>query len=327
MKILAIRGENLASLYGRFEVRLDEAPIAGAGLFAIAGPTGAGKSTLLDALCLALFGRTPRLSDHGGVAIGRADEDEKLRVAANDARALLSRGQPSGFAEVDFRGVDGRGYRARWTVRRARGSAGGKLQPQELTLRELDAAQQARDERGQPGPRDDAGAVISEKLAETREAIVKRLGFTFDEFKRAVVLPQFEFTNFLRAEPKDRADILERVTGTAVYGELSAAAYARAAREETALADLERAHAGAAPLAPDERQALEARAQEARSTLERAATAARAAERAVDLERRAAAAAADHADAERAAAAAEERRRAAEADARAHAELAGRSAT
>ncbi|MCA9548200.1 MAG: AAA family ATPase, partial [Myxococcales bacterium] len=59
MRILAIRGQNLASLR-QFDVRLDEGPLA-TGLFAITGPTGAGKSTLLDALCLALYDRTPRL--------------------------------------------------------------------------------------------------------------------------------------------------------------------------------------------------------------------------------------------------------------------------
>ena len=52
MKILAIRGENLASLEGSFEVDFTRDPLGGAGLFAITGPTGAGKSTLLDALCL-----------------------------------------------------------------------------------------------------------------------------------------------------------------------------------------------------------------------------------------------------------------------------------
>ena len=121
MKVLAIRGQNLASLYGPFEMDLEAPPIAGAGLFAICGPTGAGKSTLLDALCLALFGRTPRLGDHGGVKVGRAEDEERL--LSNDARGLLSRGAAHGFAEVDFRGKDGRRYRARWQVRRARGKA------------------------------------------------------------------------------------------------------------------------------------------------------------------------------------------------------------
>ena len=62
MRILAIRGRNLASLSNGFEVDFTAEPLASAGLFAITGPTGAGKSTLLDALCLALYERTPRLS-------------------------------------------------------------------------------------------------------------------------------------------------------------------------------------------------------------------------------------------------------------------------
>lgn len=57
MRILAIRGENLASLAARFEIDLAAGPLGTTGLFAITGETGAGKSTILDALCLALYGR------------------------------------------------------------------------------------------------------------------------------------------------------------------------------------------------------------------------------------------------------------------------------
>ncbi|MFY9343496.1 MAG: AAA family ATPase, partial [Planctomycetota bacterium] len=70
MRILAIRGQNLASLAQSFEVDLVRGPLGGTGLFAIVGPVGAGKSTLLDALCLPLFDRTPRLTGRGGVPVG-----------------------------------------------------------------------------------------------------------------------------------------------------------------------------------------------------------------------------------------------------------------
>ena len=53
MRVLAIRGRNLASLEGEFSIDFTEEPLASAGIFAISGPTGAGKSTLLDAMCLA----------------------------------------------------------------------------------------------------------------------------------------------------------------------------------------------------------------------------------------------------------------------------------
>ena len=75
MRILAIRGKNLASLRGDFEVALNKPPLEQAGLFAITGHTGAGKSTLLDAMCLALFDKIPRLTGAANVNVGRIDED------------------------------------------------------------------------------------------------------------------------------------------------------------------------------------------------------------------------------------------------------------
>ena len=50
MRVLAIRGRNLASLEGEFSIDFTEEPLASAGIFAISGPTGAGKSTLLRVL-------------------------------------------------------------------------------------------------------------------------------------------------------------------------------------------------------------------------------------------------------------------------------------
>ena len=76
--------------------------MASAGLFAITGPTGAGKSTLLDALCLALFGAIPRLNNVGQSKVPEIDGD----ISTNDPRNLLRRGTGSGYAEVDFVGID-----------------------------------------------------------------------------------------------------------------------------------------------------------------------------------------------------------------------------
>jgi DNA repair protein SbcC/Rad50 len=136
MKILAIRGKNLASLAGEFEIDFQQQPLASAGLFAISGPTGAGKSTLLDALCLALYDKTPRLQQAGGKGVQLRDVGEET-LAPHDARNLLRRGCAEAYAEVDFVGNDRRHYRSRWSVRRARGRIDGKLQAAEMELTQL----------------------------------------------------------------------------------------------------------------------------------------------------------------------------------------------
>lgn len=240
MKLLAIRGKNLASLPA-FNIELTRPPLLDAGLFAICGPTGSGKSTLLDALCVALFDKTPRLSRPGGVPIGHASQNEKDRLPANDVRGILRHGTGSGFAEVEFEGCDQRRYRARWEVRRARERPHGRLQNQVMTLEDLDR-----------------GELISDKKkTHTLQLIERRLGLDFDQFRRSVLLAQGEFTAFLRAGKADRGKLLERMTGTRIYSELSKAAFERQKLETAALASLKGDVADSALLGDDERDTLE----------------------------------------------------------------------
>lgn len=244
MRILRIRGKNLASLAGDFDVDFESGPLAGDGLFTISGPTGAGKSTLLDAVCLALFNETPRNSaETGSVKIPDGD----VEITSSDPRTVLRRGTAEGFAEVTFKGQDGRRYVARWSAARAGGRVTGRLQTQKLSLHDV--------ESNQP-----LGRTQTEILAETRQ----RVGLSFPQFRRSALLAQGDFAAFLKANSSDRADLLERMTGTEIYGELSMRAHLRARLEADRQKELEQAAKGESPLDSEARQLLEYGLAEAR---------------------------------------------------------------
>ncbi|TFH85633.1 chromosome segregation protein SMC [Billgrantia azerbaijanica] len=239
MKILALRLANLASLPGPLELDFTAQPLADAGLFAITGPTGAGKSTLLDALCLALYGNTPRLRQAPGRDAPLPDVGDAT-VSTADPRTLLRRGTASGHAEVDFLGRDGRRYRARWAVRRAREKVGGRLQAVEQSLTDLD------DDR-----------LLTAQKREFDRLLPERLGLSFDQFTRAVLLAQSEFAAFLQADDNARSDLLERLTGTAEYSRISIAAYRRASEARKHVEALEAKLADDLPADPEARAELE----------------------------------------------------------------------
>jgi exonuclease SbcC len=252
MKILQIRGRNLASLAGDFSLDFESGPLAEAGLFAIAGPTGAGKSTLLDALSLALYDRTPRLESNSGYQIPDGP-DESLGV--HDTRNLLRRGTSDGLAEVRFVGTDGRRYRASWSVRRARNKVGGKLQQSELQLFD-DASSQS------------LGRTKTEVLAATERAV----GLTFDQFRRSILLAQGDFAAFLKAKSDERSELLERMTGTELYSAISKRAFAKAKEIEESLRRQEEAARTIPILDPEARTELLAKVDELGKTVSSTAT-------------------------------------------------------
>lgn len=255
MKILAVRGKNLASLVGSFAVDLDRAPLDRAGLFAITGPTAAGKSTLLDAICLALFDEVPRLRAAPKHHVGREGD----AVLADDVRSLLSRGTAAGHAEVEFLGRDGERYVARWEVWRAHSKADGALQKQVLSLKDASGL-----------------ALGGSTKTETLAAIRAKLGLTFEQFCRSALLAQGDFAAFLRASPDERAALLEQMTGTELYSKLSQGAHERAAVERKALEDLALKQGTVQVLADDVRARVHAE-RDAEASRVAAAEAARAA--------------------------------------------------
>jgi exonuclease SbcC len=234
VQILVIRGANIASLAKPFEIRLDEAPLASAGLFAITGETGAGKSSLLDAMCLALYGNCPRLSGDGTSEAVADIGGQELK--STDARMVLRRGVASGYAEVTFRAADGESYTAGWQARRARDRIDGRLQSIERSL--------ARATDGQ---------VLETQTSRVNERVVELTGLTYDEFRRTILLAQGDFDAFLGAKTQERAAILEKVTGTGIYRDISRRVFERHREAAGVLVTLETRRGEHRLLTPEER--------------------------------------------------------------------------
>ena len=216
MKILAIRGKNLASLEGEFDIDFTIDPLKSSGIFAITGQTGAGKSTILDALCLALFDNAPRLNKAES-SVNVYDVEDKT-ITQKDSRNILRRGTSEGYAEVDFIALNGDKYRSRWMVRRARGKADGALQATSIKLDNLTAN---NEEQG--------------TKSNLLNRIVELIGLTFDQFTRAVLLAQGDFANFLKAKSSEKAELLEKLTGTEIYSKISVSIYQKTTEAKNAL--------------------------------------------------------------------------------------------
>jgi exonuclease SbcC len=239
MRILSISGENIASLAQPFCIDFTTQPLASAGLFAITGETGAGKSSILDAMCLALYGDAPRLS--GGAAADEVPDPSGEAIKAKDSRAILRRGATQGWAEVRFTARDGQDYIARWQARRARDKADGRLQHVQRSV--------ARATDGQ---------VLANQTNAVTEQIEALTGFSYDEFRRTVLLAQGDFDSFLRADTNERAGLLEKVTGTGLYRAVSVRIFERTESAQQAYDALTQQRAGYQVLSVEDRSAMEA---------------------------------------------------------------------
>ena len=186
MKLCRLKLKNLNSFREEIDIDFEDPLLADASLVAITGPTGAGKTTLLDAICVTLYGKTPRLSGTG----------------SQHPRHLISHGEKEGFAEVHFV-ANGTRYIASWSLRR-RSSAEVRLS-------------YAADNKLISDKLSGKGKALGSSQRTVSEEVESILGLDFDAFRRSVMLAQGEFAAFLKASKENRRTILEATAGIDIY--------------------------------------------------------------------------------------------------------------
>lgn len=234
MRILKIEIENIASIRNAV-VDFEEAPLSDASVFLISGETGAGKTTILDAISLALFGTTPRLSGRASEKYDTPDTGGEITVA--DERQLMSRGAGSCSAVVTFMADDGRRYVASWGLKRARGKSDGRFQTVKRVLSTADGRE-------------------SWTKSELREKMLAVTGLTFEQFCRTAMLAQGEFTRFLKSKGDEKGEILEKLTDTGIYATIGKRVFAESQQRAREIETLEQAISGIRILSGEEREAL-----------------------------------------------------------------------
>ncbi len=223
MRLIELRLKNLNSLKGEWHIDFSDAAFLNEGIFAITGQTGAGKTTILDAICLALYSQTPRLGDITG-----------------STNEIMTQGTGECSAEVIIE-IDAKRYQCSWYQHRAHKKAKGNLLPIKHEISEVKS-----------------GKILEEKKSKTSAYIQTLIGMDFSQFTRSIMLAQGSFAAFLKSDIGDRAAILEKITGTAIYAKISLNVHEKKRLEEDVLSKLQAGVDGLSLLSVENENLLEA---------------------------------------------------------------------
>ena len=199
MKLYHLKFGGLGPFKSTFDIDFDQ--LGKSGLFLIEGPTGSGKSTLIDAIVFALYGHV-------------AGEDSgKGRLVSQ----FLDPADGAPFAELTFETADGiyRVTRQPEFERVKKRGDGVTRSPAKASLFSLTPGEIHQ-------PTDDIRSVpLASAPAAVNSHIPRLLGLDRSQFTQTIVLPQGEFTTFLRAKADDRRKLLEKLFDTGRYSRIA----------------------------------------------------------------------------------------------------------
>ncbi len=164
--------------------QFDHAP-----LFLIGGDTGAGKSTLFDAMTVALFATTS----------GDRNVEEMRSTFA---------GPEDDLTKVTFYFQQGNHlYRIERVLQQERPKRGGGTTMQKATASLVIVDKIGGQEIEKLG----------DKIKEVSDQIEQILGLNAEQFKQIILLPQNDFSRFLKEDSKTKTQILKKIFGTGIF--------------------------------------------------------------------------------------------------------------
>ena len=164
--------------------QFDHAP-----LFLIGGDTGAGKSTLFDAMTVALFATTSgdrNVEEMRSTFTGPGDDLTKVTFYFQQGKHL---------------------YRIERVLQQERAKRGGGTTMQKATASLVIVDKIGGQEIEKLG----------DKIKEVSDQIEQILGLNAEQFKQIILLPQNDFSRFLKEDSKTKTQILKKIFGTGIF--------------------------------------------------------------------------------------------------------------
>lgn len=189
MKPLFLSIEGLQSFQEKQEIDFEK--IGRDGLFGIFGPTGSGKSTIIDGMTLALYGNIIRFKNNSSSESKDYFDIEAINKNSQEAKVNFKFKVGENIYRVE------RSYKI--------GKKSGKLTKTAVLFKNENNEEI--------------------KIAENYKEIYKEvkeniLGLTLEDFTRSVVLPQGNFSQFLKLTGTEKRDMLERIFNLEKYGDI-----------------------------------------------------------------------------------------------------------